>query len=80
MVEHQFDWEPATIWEYHISWASTPPQPPSKNELFLMVRATDIIDILALANASDAAEEQVTFTFDSNSTEFGTDNCTTHHL
>ena len=45
-----------------------------------MVDATNIGDILVLANSSAFTEEECIFSFDSNPIELGTDNSSTRHI
>ena len=46
----------------------------------LVVEATDVGEILALADNTEGEMGNQTFTFDSKPTEFGTDNCATRHI
>ena len=46
----------------------------------MVVDATDIDEILALANDTEGNTGNQTFTFSTKPTKFGTDNCATHTL
>ena len=82
MVEDNFSWEFQPIWETHDSKPPTKQQlqMPHEDAICLMVDATDIGDVLALANNTEGEMGNQTFTFATKSTEFGTDNCATHHI
>ena len=82
MTEDNFSWSFQPIWETDDSTPSTTEQlkMPHEDTICLMVDATDIGDILAMANETEGEMGNQTFTFATKPTEFGTDNCATHHI
>ena len=53
---------------------------PHEDAICVVVDATDIGEILVLANNTEGHLGNQTFAFASKPTEFGTDNCATHHI
>ena len=82
LIEKEFSWECQPIWEANDSEIrlNGQPQMPHEDEICLVVDATDIGEVLALANNKEGHLGNQTFVFASKPIEFGTDNCATHHI
>ena len=76
----KFSCEFQPLWETHDLDPPTPSKMPQKDAVCFMLNAINIGEVLNLANEVEEKIGNHTFTFESTTAEFGTDNCATHHI